>query len=346
MKKHLVTGSSGFLGSAIVKKLVAQGERVVSLDILEDYKISSISEFHKIDISNSTENYKNIFEDVDFVHHNAALVPLTKAGNNFFKTNVQGTKNILKQSIKYGVKHFSHMSSSAIFGKPKKNQSVDYSMYNPTGIYGKSKYLAELEVKKKFNNENKFFKSCSIIRPRPIIGKERLGIFEILFDWVVDNKKIPVIGSGNNCFQFAHVDDLVDVSIETAKKNISGIFNIGTDQYSTLKKDLNKAFKIMGSKSQVVGIPKNLCVPILFILDKLRLSPLSSWHYLSYSWNFKYDLEDTFKRLQWRPKYSNVEMICEAYKWYLDNKKNISSNNSSHKSSVKQKFLKIVKFFF
>jgi nucleoside-diphosphate-sugar epimerase len=213
MKKHLVTGSSGFLGSAIVKKLVAQGERVVSLDILEDYKISSISEFHKIDISNSTENYKNIFENVDFVHHNAALVPLTKAGNNFFKANVQGTKNILEQSIKYGVRHFSHMSSSAIFGKPKKNQSVDYSKYNPTGIYGKSKYLAELEVKKKFNNQNKFFKSCSIIRPRPIIGKERLGIFEILFDWVVDNKKIPVIGSGNNCFQFAHIDDLDDVSI-------------------------------------------------------------------------------------------------------------------------------------
>lgn len=346
MKKHLVTGSSGFLGSAIVKKLVAQGEQVVSLDILEDYEISSISKFHKIDISNSIENYENIFENVDFVHHNAALVPLTKAGNNFFKANVQGTKNILEQSIKYGVRHFSHMSSSAIFGKPKKNQSVDYSNYNPTGIYGKSKYLAELEVKKKFNNQNKFFKSCSIIRPRPIIGKERLGIFEILFDWVVDNKKIPVIGSGNNCFQFAHVDDLVDVSIETAKKNISGIFNIGTDQYSTLKKDLNEAFKIMGSRSQVVGIPKNLCVPILFILDKLRLSPLSSWHYLSYSWDFKYDLEDTFKRLQWRPKYSNVEMICEAYKWYLDNKKNISSNNSSHKSSVKQKFLKIIKFFF
>jgi nucleoside-diphosphate-sugar epimerase len=346
MKKHLVTGSSGFLGSAIVRKLVSQGEKVVSLDILEDIEISKVSEFYKVDISNKSLNYNNIFKNVDYVHHNAALVPLTKAGNNFYKANVLGTQNILEQSIKNGVGHFSHMSSSAIFGKPEKNKNVNYTKYNPTGIYGKSKYLAELEVKKTFNNNIKLFKSCSIIRPRPIIGKERLGIFEILFDWVFDNKKIPVIGNGNNYFQFAHTDDLVDVSIETAKKNISGIFNIGTDQYSTLKEDLNNAFELVGSKSKVVGIPRNLCIPVLFILDKLSLSPLSSWHYLSYDWNFKYDLKNTFKKLEWRPKYSNVEMICEAYKWYLENKMNISDKNSSHKSNVKQKFLKIIKFFF
>ena len=73
MKKHLVTGSSGFLGSAIVRKLVSQGERVVSLDILEDYEISKVSEFYKIDVSNNSEDYKKIFKNVDFVHHNAEL---------------------------------------------------------------------------------------------------------------------------------------------------------------------------------------------------------------------------------------------------------------------------------
>ena len=123
MKKHLVTGSSGFLGSAIVRKLVSQGEKVVSLDILEDIEISKISEFYKFDISDKSLNYNDIFKNVDYVHHNAALVPLTKAGNNFFKANVLGTQNILEQSIKNGVGHFSHMSSSAIFGKPEKNKN-------------------------------------------------------------------------------------------------------------------------------------------------------------------------------------------------------------------------------
>ena len=82
------------------------------------------------------------------------------------------------------------MSSSAIFGKPKQiGENVNYKKYNPTGIYGISKYKAELEVLEKTD-----FKSCSIIRPRPIVGVGRLGIFEILFDWIKDDKKILLLG--------------------------------------------------------------------------------------------------------------------------------------------------------
>ena len=47
--------------------------------------------------------------------------------------------------------------------------------------------------------------------------------------------KNSIIRSGQNKFQFAHIDDLVDVSIETAERNLSGIFNIGTDKFDTLK---------------------------------------------------------------------------------------------------------------
>lgn len=341
MAKHLVTGSSGFLGSAIVKKLHNQKQEVISIDIIEDNDISKISNFHKVDIADTNVDYKKIMHGVEYIHHNAALVPLTKAGKNFHRTNVIGTKNILNQAIKYDVSHFSHMSSSAIFGKPKKNENVDYQKYKPTGIYGTSKYLAELEVNK---NKN-FFKSCSVIRPRPIVAKERLGIFQILFDWAMDDKKIPIIGSGKNVFQFAHLNDLVDVSIETAEKNISGYFNIGTDRYSTLKEDLNNVFEKVGSKSKVLPINRNLCIAPLYLLDKLRLSPLSSWHYLSYDWNFHYDLSETFKKLSWRPKYSNVDMICEAFNWYKKNRDSLNSVGSSHRTSVKQKFLKFIKFF-
>ena len=340
--KHLVTGSSGFVGSEIVKKLIDLGETVVAIDIIEDKDISKICEFHKIDISNPPDSFSSVFKDVKYVHHNAALVPLTKAGSDFFKANVNGTTNVLLNSKKNNVSHFSHMSSSAIFGKPKNNKSnFDYKNYNPTGIYGISKYKAELEVLK-FKDK---FQSYSIIRPRPIIGKGRLGIFEILFDWVSENKKIPVIGSGLNTFQFAHISDLVDVSIETAMKNISGTFNIGTDRFNTLKEDLNESFKLIGSKSRIFPINRYLCIVPLFILDKIKLSPLSSWHYLSYDWNFHYDLEETFKKLEWRPKYSNQEMVIEAYKWYIENKILIQNEHSIHRSKIKQKFLKVIKFF-
>ncbi len=343
--KHLVTGASGFLGSHIVKKLVKDGHEVVSLDIIEDSELSKISEFYKIDISDKSYDYQKIFSKVGFVHHNAALVPLTKAGKKFFNSNVEGTRNILNQSIKYNVEHFSHMSSSAIFGEPEKNKNVNYNKYKPTSLYGYSKYLAEIEVIKNYNENVKNFKSCSIIRPRPVVGDGRLGIFEILFDWVSDNKKIPIIGDGNNKFQFAHTEDLVDVSIETSLRNISGFFNIGTDKFNTLREDLNETFIKVGSKSRVIGIPKSICKPSLFVLDKLGLSPLSSWHYLSYSWEFHYDLKNTLKVLKWRPKYSNQEMISQAYNWYKKNKLFLKLNGPSHRSRVKQGALRILKKF-
>jgi UDP-glucose 4-epimerase len=151
---HLITGSSGFVGSAIAKKLIAKGEKVRCIDIIEDSTVSKKCEFEILDISKFENLEKSlIFKDVKFVHHNAAKVPLTKAGDDYLNTNVIGTINVLKQCKKYNVQHLSHMSSSAIFGKPKHNQNVNYENYSPTGLYGKSKYLAELEVDKFFSNK-------------------------------------------------------------------------------------------------------------------------------------------------------------------------------------------------
>jgi nucleoside-diphosphate-sugar epimerase len=341
---HLITGSSGFVGSAIAKKLIAKGEKVRCIDIIEDSTVSKKCEFEILDISKFENLEKSlIFKDVKFVHHNAAKVPLTKAGDDYLNTNVIGTINVLKQCKKYNVQHLSHMSSSAIFGKPKHNQNVNYENYSPTGLYGKSKYLAELEVNKFFSS--KYIKSCSVIRPRPIIGPGRLGIFQILFDWVKDDKKIPIIGDGKNLFQFSNIDDLVDVSIETATKNLSGQFNVGNLIFSTLAEDLNNSFNLVGSKSRVFPINKNFAKISLFILDKLNLSPLSSWHYLSYGWSFYYDQNSNFKRLEWRPKKSNIDLIVEAYNWYKKEEDSIKLNQSPHRAKIKQKALNIVKKF-
>tara|TARA_X000000950_G_scaffold287803_1_gene401747 strand:+ start:11318 stop:12370 length:1053 start_codon:yes stop_codon:yes gene_type:complete len=348
MTSHLVSGASGYLGSNIVKHLVKLKHNVVSFDVIRDENIAKISNFYQVDITNK-HSLEKIFKEnkIDYIHHNAALVPLTKQNNKYIKVNYGGTKNILELASKYKIKHFSHMSSSAIFGNNNyMHKKVDTNNYNPIGKYGYSKYLAEIEVLKSNIDQNCKIDSISIIRPRPVIGKGRLGIFEILFDWIDSDCNIPIIGDGTNRFQFAHVDDLSQVSIETAIGGINGIFNIGTDKFTNLKNDLEEFIKIIGSNVKIIKTKTYFIVNLLRILDKINLSPLSVWHYMSYSWDFYYDLENTFKVLKWRPKYSNVEMLVESYEEYKQQAKRLENNTSPHRKKVKQKILKHLKFLF
>ena len=96
---HLVTGACGYVGSNIVEELVKQGLKVISLDILKNDRISNISKFYEIDVSNFDELLK-ITEDIDVIHHNAALVPLTKSGKKYFQVNTIGTRNIINFTLK------------------------------------------------------------------------------------------------------------------------------------------------------------------------------------------------------------------------------------------------------
>ena len=112
---HLVTGGNGFLGTFISRKLISMGETVRSIDIaLPENPVKGV-EYHAVDVLDQ-KRLKAIMQGVSSVHHNAALVPLRKSGDLFQKVNVNGTKNVLEAAIQAGVEHFSHMSSSAIYG--------------------------------------------------------------------------------------------------------------------------------------------------------------------------------------------------------------------------------------
>ena len=79
----------------------------------------------------------------------------------------------------------------------------------PMENYGKAKYKAE-KICQNYISENL---DIIIIRPRTILGHGRLGIFQILFEWIREGKNIPVLGKGDNIYQFVHADDLADAII-------------------------------------------------------------------------------------------------------------------------------------
>lgn len=340
MALHLVTGGSGFVGSCIAKTLINRGEEVRVLDLWKDDSLSEDIQFYLGDI-NDRELVSKALKGVDYVHHNVALVPLTKAGDRFRVINVDGTAVALDESCRAGVKFFSHMSSSAIFGSPNIMPITNETQCDPIEIYGRAKLDAELLVKAAGKEGMK----VSSIRPRTIVGAGRLGIFEILFDWIADNANIYVIGSGDNLFQFVHVEDIAEVSIQACLQQKPGFYNVGTDKFDTLKNDLGKLIKHAGSASRVKGLPVDLTISTLKFLDNLKLSPLGPWHYLTYHKPFYFDISPVKESLGWKPRYSNEQILNTAYDWYISEGRCMprDSKSSIHKSSVKQGILRLLK---
>lgn len=348
MENHLVTGGNGYLGSAIASHLLDLGHNVTIVDVIDDKNRDPRINFMSCDVRDRNTLAKAL-KDIDVVHHNAALVPLKKAGNDFWDVNVIGTQNVVELSERAGVRHISHMSSSAVFGNVTDSdcpiKGTPDSLF-PIEIYGKSKKAGE-DIIFSYLERSSRKMTASVIRPRTIIGGKRLGIFSILFKWILENRNIYIIGSGNNLFQFAHLEDLVNASVISANNNIDGALNIGTDKYSTLRDTLETFIKEVNSTSKVISLPVGMSISALRLLDKMRLSPLGPWHYLTYHKPYVFDLTNEKKLLSWSPRKSNNQMLKEAYDSYLIHLKSQSENTnddtSPHKSDLSEGILKILR---
>ena len=340
--KHLVTGGSGFLGNLIMRRLLIKGETVKILDIWKAKKHPRDAEFINCDIRDREGVYKAM-KNVDIVHHNVALVPLTKSGKDFWDVNVIGSQIVAEEALRAGVDGFVHMSSSALYGAVDHCPIDNDTPVQPIEIYGRAKLAGENIVRSTLERSGI---PLIIIRPRTILGEGRLGIFQILFDWIKENINVYVIGSGDVKFQFVHAHDLMDAYMLAFNQGKSGCYNVGTDKFGTLRQVLENLINYGGSTSRVKSLPVNFAINTLKILDWSGLSPLAPWHYLSYHKEFYFDVNYLLS-LGWTPKYSNDKMFCESYDWYLKNYQSIKLDEkaSAHRKPVKESILKLIKYF-
>jgi nucleoside-diphosphate-sugar epimerase len=342
--RALVTGGSGYFGCLLRDRLRASGIPVRVFDLLDADDRSADVEFIQGDIRDA-DAVGAACRDVDVVYHNVAQVPLAKDKALFWSVNLHGTENVLRAAHAAGVRKIVHTSSSAVFGIPSKNPVDDSVVPRPVEEYGRAKLAAE-EAVRAHAREGRV--DATVIRPRTILGHGRLGIFQILFDWVSEGRNIPVLGRGDNVYQFVHADDLADACLRAAARPGFAVYNVGTDRFGTMRETLESLCTHAGTGSQVRSLPAGPAATGMKIAGRLGLVPLAPYHWLMYGRSLYFDLSRVRHELDWTPRWSNSEMIAESYDWYLAHRATLAgrSGTSAHRSPVNQGLLLVAKRLF
>jgi len=344
--KVLITGGAGFLGLHLARHFLKKSWQVSLLDVApfpeEEYEANC--QLISADIRNESSMSKAI-EGVDVVVHAAAALPLWSR-EDIISTNVAGTKNVLELSQKHKVKKVVFISSTAVYGVPEKHPILETDPRVGVGAYGESKIAAEDLCL----NAMKAGLDVTILRPKTFIGTERLGVFEILFDWIHDGKRVPMIGNGQNKYQLFDVDDLVDVIFLCAKSNnpqLNDYFNVASDNFSTVANDLGALFTHAGTGSRLLTMPATPIKLALRVFEKLGISPLYQWVYDTADKDSYVSIEKIRKALKWKPKYSGAQALIRSYDWYEQHYREIKARGSgvTHTVGWKQGILGIAKKF-
>ena len=240
--KYIVTGGAGFIGSNIVKKLVARGDNVVVIDNLNTGKeenLSSVKDkiiFLKDDILNVDllEQHTN---EIDGIFHQAALASVQDSFSKpeeYNNVNVNGTENILKLAKKNDFKVV-YASSSSVYGNPEKIPISESDSKNPINPYAETKLKKEgLAVK-----YSQLGVKVIGLRYFNLFGKgqskEYAGVLKLFLERIRDQLPPKINGDGTQFRDFVYVEDVADANIMSMDSEVNHeFFNVGTNTSITI----------------------------------------------------------------------------------------------------------------
>jgi nucleoside-diphosphate-sugar epimerase len=339
----LITGGAGFFGFHMANKLIQHGYEVRLLDIAdyieEDY-IGPVA-FHKGDVRDR-EVVDRVMRSADAVIHAAAALPLWPR-REIFSVNVEGTRTVLESAQAHGVPRVVFISSTAVYGIPRKHPILEDDPLQGVGPYGESKIQAE-QVCQSFRERGL---TVAVIRPKTFIGPGRLGVFQILFDWVERGKPIPIIGSGRNRYQLLDVDDMTDaivLALTVPAEQANDTFNIGAERFGTVWEDVQALCDHAGTGARVWPLPARPVKAALALFEALHLSPLYRWVYGTADKDSFVAIDRAKAKLGWRPRYSNAESLIRTYEWYLSHPVEIAGKTGvTHRVAWDQGILRVIR---
>jgi nucleoside-diphosphate-sugar epimerase len=312
-----ISGGAGFLGLHLARRLLADGHEVRTLDVapLDDPRLESDVEELRGDVRDPVAA-RRLSEGADVLVHAAAALPIQASREAIRSVNVDGTAVTLAAALEAGVQRAVLISSTAVYGIPKHHPIAEDAPLVGVGHYGESKIDAERVAE----DAGRRGLEVVILRPKTFVGPERLGVFEILFDWIREGRRIPILGDGSNCYQLLAVEDLVEATLSAAEAPVAGqTFNIGATEFGTVRSDLEGLIAHAGSASRLRPVPARPAELVLRALELARLSPLAEWHYRTAHRDSYVDVSKAERRLGFAPRLSNEQALCETYDWYLEN---------------------------
>src|SRR6188508_1225802 len=207
-----ISGGAGFLGLHLARRLLADGHEVRTLDLapLDDPELERSVDELRGDVR-SARNVRRLVEGAGVLVHAAAALPIQASRDSIRSVNIGGTATLLAAAAEAGVRRHVLVSSTAVYGVPNVHPIYENAPLVGVGWYGESKIEAE-EVTRDFGRRGLEF---AIVRPKTFVGPERLGVFEILFDWIREHRGIPILGNGSNRYQLLAVEDLVEATVRS-----------------------------------------------------------------------------------------------------------------------------------
>ncbi len=344
--RFLITGGAGFLGINLVRYLLDKDAEVTSLDLADfDYpdvkdRITTV----RGDIRNAAD-VQRALTDVDIVVHAAAALPLYTP-QDIFSTDIDGTKTVLAGALQAGVKRVIHVSSTAVYGVPDHHPLLETDEMHGVGPYGEAKVAAE-RVCEEYRDKGL---CIPIVRPKSFIGPERLGVFAMLYEWASEGRNFPILGSGNNLYQYLDVEDLCQalwLCATLPDAQVNDTFNIGAEEYGTVRSDFQAVLDAAGYGKKIIGIPERPAIWTLRLLEALKLSPLYKWIYETVGKESFVSIDKAKDVLGYQPQYSNKDALLRNYQWYLENVDTFrASGGLTHRTPWAQGALRLCKHFF
>jgi nucleoside-diphosphate-sugar epimerase len=342
--KIAVTGGAGFLGYHLCRELADKFDEILVMDIapIDRKEYPPHCQYKRVDVRDK-QKLIEYFNGIDFVIHGAAALPLWSK-KDIFDTNINGTRNVLSVAESKGVRRVVFVSSTAVYGVPEKHPIYEDDALIGVGAYGESKIFAE-EICREFGANGL---CVPIVRPKTFIGTGRLGVFQILYDWVKSGKKIPIIGNGENHYQLLEVKDLVNsiyLMLTLPQDRVNETFNVGATEFGTVKEDVGALCDYSGTGARVFPVPSWIAKPILSLLWISKLSPLYKWVYDTADTDSFVSTQKAQEVLGWEPEFSNKDALIRSYRWYLKHYKELQDSGITHRVAWKQGMLSLVKKF-